>query len=273
MNPAKVSIITACRNSGATIEDAILSVAGQTYANIEHIIVDAVSDDGTAGIIQKHKERISAWIRESDNGIAEAWNKGIGIASGDVVGILNADDRYMPATVSTVVDILTQRQDCGFVYGDLGIETQDGVFSHIEKAVPGYERETRFDMLHVPHPTVFVRRTVYDRIGLFDPAYRIAFDYEFIRRMASAGITGEYLPVTLAIMRQGGLSHAQNTRAFREVRDISVRYGYNRGAAACYLYFKLVRTHLGLLFDRLGISALDRRKARTYLKKLASRAA
>jgi glycosyltransferase involved in cell wall biosynthesis len=267
----KVTVITACRNAARTIQETILSVINQEYDNIEYIVVDANSDDGTADIISRYEQNISLWIREPDKGIADAWNKGIRNASGDIVGIINADDLYTPSTVATIVDALARDEDCGFVYGDLKVVDDGLAFRHVEKGRPDYERTTRYDMLHVPHPTVFVGRSTYNRIGLFDTRYRIASDYEFIRRMATNKIRGTYIPETLAIMRQGGVSQTHRTAAFREVMAISIVYGRNPLAAACYFCFKLMRTYLGKALDQAGIEAPARRKMRRSLPRVRGR--
>lgn len=256
----KVTIITACRNAVETIEQTILSVIDQDYSNIEYIIVDAESDDGTADVIRKYQRDVALWIREPDKGIADAWNKGIRRASGDIVGIINGDDFYTPGAVKRAVALLEEQQDVAFVYGDL---------NHVD-LLNGYEclvKGRQFDkkilvrgMWGVPHPTVFVRKKVYLELGLFDIGYRIAPDYEFLRRVTYKGVKGGYIPQTLAVMRGGGVSETKRLQAMREVRAISVAYGYDRFSAFCYFSFKCLCLFMGQILKSVGVSPIRYRK-------------
>lgn len=251
----KVTIITACRNAVSTIEDAIRSVINQDYGNIEYIIVDAESDDGTADVINGYRQRIASWIREPDYGIADAWNKGIEAASGDIIGIINADDFYCPEALKTVATVFVEDNKVGFLYGDLKhIDGSKGC-DYIEKGRPDYERILVRDMLNIPHPTVFVRREIYRHLGAFNPRYKVAPDYEFLRRIVSKGVKGQYIPQILAVMRGGGVSERKRLLALREVRAISVVYGYNRALASSYFYVKRLRLMIGRILRGLGISA------------------
>jgi glycosyltransferase involved in cell wall biosynthesis len=267
----KVTIITACRNSLRTMEDTIQSVLGQDYQSIEYIIVDANSSDGTADVINKYWQDIAVWIREPDNGIADAWNKGIKRSTGEVVGIINADDFYLPETVSTVVDVLIRNPQCGFVFGDLRLINDATGEERIERGVSNYRSILRYDMLNIPHPTIFVRKDIYDRLGLFDTTYRIAMDYEFLCRMTSHEIEGKHIPKTLAVMREGGISESNRIVASREVMDISVSYGLNRFWAGGYFLFKCTRTYLGIALGCIGIDMPKARRLRNSIRRLCTR--
>jgi glycosyltransferase involved in cell wall biosynthesis len=255
-----VSIITACRNVAGTIEDTILGVLSQGYPNIEYIIVDAESDDGTADVIRKYEHDVALWIRGPDGGIADAWNKGIGRASGEIVGIINGDDFYAPDALKTIGAFFARRDDVGFVYGDLKHIDGSGGCDYVEKGRPDYERILLRDMLNIPHPTVFVRREIYRQLGAFNSRYKVAPDYEFLRRIVSKGVKGEYIPQILAVMRGGGVSETKRLLALREVRTISVAYGYNRALASCYFYVKRLRLIVGGILRNLGISAIKYRE-------------
>ena len=260
LTPPKVTIITACRNSANTIEDTIKSIIQQDYDNLEYVIVDADSDDGTANVISKYRQGISMWIREPDNGIADAWNKGIRHASGEIVGIINGDDFYAPNALKTIGAFFAQRDDVGFVYGDLKHIEGSGGCDYIEKGRPDYERILVRDMLNIPHPTVFIRREIYVQLGAFNSRYQVAPDYEFLRRIVSKGVKGQYIPQILAVMRGGGVSERKRLLALREVRVISVAYGYNRALASCYFYVKRLRLIVGRILRHLGISAVKYRE-------------
>ncbi len=260
MNSAlpKVTIITVCRNSGDTIEETIRSVIGQGYDNLEYIIVDAESDDGTAGIIERYKQHVHVWIREPDDGIADAWNKGIGRATGEVIGIINADDRYTAGTIAAVVDAFAREPGCGFVFGDLDMTDGAGrayrVFGRAD-----YQRTSRYRMI-LNHPTMFVKRRIYDEVGPFNTGYRICPDYELARRMIARGVEGAYIPRLLAVMREGGLSERARAAAAREQMVVSIRYGFNPLLARCYFSVNRLRFCFGKTIERLGLSLSTQRR-------------
>jgi len=203
-----ISIITVSYNSSATIEDTILSVAAQSYPDIEHIIIDGASTDGTVTLIKKHADKIAKFISEPDNGIYDAMNKGISFASGDIVGILNADDVYYDnGCLSTVINEF-KKKNVDSVFADL-------VYVHpnnIDKVVRYYSSArffpSKFSRGWMPaHPTFFVKRECYEQYGNFKTDYKIAADYELlVRFLATHNITYSYIPKVLIKMRTGGTS-------------------------------------------------------------------
>jgi glycosyltransferase involved in cell wall biosynthesis len=255
----KVTIITACRNSGDTIEDTILGVINQNYENVEHIVVDAESTDATEKVLRKYEHKIGRWIRESDSGIADAWNKGIRQATGEIIGINNADDYYTAGTIRMVVDAFGKNPECGFVFGDLKMANGTTGRWYRVFGRPDYERVLRYHMLGLPHPTLFVRKWIYDQVGLFNTGYAIAADYEMVRRIIASGVKGAYLPHILVAMREGGLCERDRVLGAREVMEISTRYGANRAIARIYFYSKRLRAYTGRLLDSLGLSLSTQR--------------
>jgi glycosyltransferase involved in cell wall biosynthesis len=258
-NP-KVSVITACRNSAATIKDTIRSVVDQDYENLEYIIVDADSDDGTSDIIKEFANRIALWVREPDDGIADAWNKGIKKATGDIVGIINADDFYAPGTIAAIVDVFIRNPECGFVFGDLKMMNGSTGQWYRVFGRKDYEKIIRYNMLGIPHPTVFIKKNVYSETGPFSTAYTICADYEMISRIVAEGVHGVYLPRILTVMREGGLSERERILSSREVMDISVKYGANKLIAFFYFWAKCLRLFLGSFIDKSGISLSTQRR-------------
>lgn len=256
----KVSIITACRNSGQTIGNTIRSIIDQHYASTEHIIIDANSDDGTAEIIAEHGASISLWVREPDDGIADAWNKGIRRATGEIIGILNADDFYAPGTIAAVVNAFERSPDYGFVFGDLNMMNPSNEYSYKVLGRPEYEKNTRYHMLGVPHPTVFVKKWAYDEVGLFNTNYKICADYELIRRVISQGIKGVCIPRTLTNMREGGIAERERALQLKEVREISIKYGANKTTAEFLFWTKYLRFQIGKSIARSGLSLSTQRK-------------
>ena len=204
-----ISIITATYNASQTIEAAIKSVINQTYPHIEFIIIDGGSTDGTLKLIDRYKPFIRHFVSEPDNGIYDALNKGIKLATGDVIGFLHADDLFdNDSTVDTVMEMMSDEKITG-VYGDLEyVQHQDP-----DKVIRYWESKPfKFNLLKTgwmpPHPTLFVRKSTYDTIGLFNAKYKIAADYDFILRcFTNPHYTFKYLPMVITRMRVGGESN------------------------------------------------------------------
>jgi glycosyltransferase involved in cell wall biosynthesis len=211
-----VSIITIVYNGERYISDTIRSVAAQTYPHIEYIVVDGGSTDRTLEVVDRFKDAVSAVITEKDRGISDAFNKGIRLASGQIIGIINADDWYEPDAVAKAVQYL---EGFDVVYGDLQ-QWKDGKPDFIARA--DHQLLTR--EMTVNHPTVFVRRECYDRFGLFDEQYKCAMDYDFVLRLFVGGCRFNHVPAVLANMRWGGVSDSQWKLGCRETLRIKNNY-------------------------------------------------
>lgn len=204
----KVSIITVSYNCEATIEDTILSVAAQDYYDKEHIVIDGGSTDKTMEIVEKHGAIIQHYISEPDNGIYDAMNKGIKLATGDAIGILNADDIYFDSTcISEVVNAFTEKKVCA-ICGNLVYVAPN----NLNKTVRFYSSKGfqpnmfAFGMMPA-HPAFFVLRNCYESFGLYKEDYRIAADFELLLRFLKIhGISYHCIPRTLVKMRTGGVS-------------------------------------------------------------------
>ena len=204
----KVSIITASFNSIATIRDTIESVLVQDYPDIEYIIVDGASKDGTVDIVREYGDRIDIVISESDKGIYDAMNKGIRAATGDVVGLLNSDDFY--ADDSAVRQLIECMEDAGSdtVYADLAIvEARDtGRVVRYYDSSAFHPKRLCYGWMPA-HPTFMVKRKLYETYGGFSLDYHIAADFEMVARLLhTAGASYAYLPVVVIKMRAGGVS-------------------------------------------------------------------
>jgi glycosyltransferase involved in cell wall biosynthesis len=205
----KISVITVVRNGAETIEETIRSVARQSYPDTEHIVVDGASTDDTMTIVERYRNTISRAISEPDEGIYDAMNKGIGMASGDVIGFLNADDVYADSDVlSRVAEVFNDPKIEG-VYGDLVyVDREDS--RRVVRYWKSREYELgSFEKGWMPaHPTFFVRKRVYDRLGGFDLDYKIQSDFELTMRFIGIhGIKTRYLPFVMVRMRRGGMSN------------------------------------------------------------------
>lgn len=209
MSP-KVSIITVCYNSEKTIEDTIKSVVNQTYPNIEYIVIDGVSTDNTLSIINKYKEQITTIVSEKDNGIYDAINKGIGLATGDIIANLNSDDFYIDDKVIADVVATFEKEKTDTLYADLyyvdAVDTNKIVRYWKSKQ---YKEGLFLKGWMPPHPTFFVKKEVYQKHGLFDLQFKSAADYEIMLRFIhrfKASIS--YLPRVIVKMRVGGVSNS-----------------------------------------------------------------
>jgi len=204
----KVTIITVCYNSAAHIEDAINSVLEQDYADIEHIVIDGNSNDGTQRILEKYNDKLAHWTSEPDHGIYDAMNKGIKKATGDVIGILNSDDFYFDNQVISKVAKAFSDHSTEAVFGDLiFVDPKD-----INRTVRTYSSKNwhpdKFARGYMPaHPTFFVKKEFYEKHGLFETDYEIAADYEMLIRLLYVyQLKYTYLPIKMVKMRKGGVS-------------------------------------------------------------------
>jgi glycosyltransferase len=219
----KISIITACYNSAATIGDTLQSVSIQSYGDIEHIIVDGASSDNTLEIVG-YFPHVAKIVSEKDKGIYDAMNKGIALATGDVIGILNSDDVYTDRYVISKVMKAFEKKGCDAVYADLQYVKYDDLQKVTRTWHSGNFSKRKFYYGWMPpHPTFFVRSEVYGKIGDFNCSLRSAADYEFMLRvLLKNDFKAHYIPEVLVKMRTGGMSNAtirHRLRANREDRE------------------------------------------------------
>lgn len=201
----KISIITATYNSGKSMTRLFQSVAMQTYADIEHILVDGGSTDNTVQAIQGNPS-ISRWVSERDRGVYDALNKGIRLATGAIIGFLHSDDVFASSgTVAKIAGLFSDDTVDG-IYGDLVFTNSEDTVIRTWISRPFKREYIRYGWMP-PHPTLFLRKAVYEKHGLFDPSFRIAGDYDFMLRvMKDTGIRLHYVPEVITIMRIGGAS-------------------------------------------------------------------
>ena len=211
-----VSIITIVYNGEKYIEGAILSVLDQSYSNIEYIVVDGGSTDGTISIINKYRSRIQKFVSEKDRGISDAFNKGIKMAKGEWIGILNADDWYERDAVEIV---MTNSQGADLIYGDMKLWNND----QPDFVLKGNHSLLESEMT-LNHPTVFVKKSCYDQLGLFDERYRCAMDYDMLLRLKVNGARFVYVSHVVANMRWGGFSDAKWMVGCKETLAIKNNY-------------------------------------------------
>lgn len=215
----KISIITSVFNNEATIRDAIESVISQTYPDIEYIIIDGGSKDGTIEIIKEYSHVITHFISEPDRGIYDGLNKGLGLATGDIIGFLHSDDLYPDnTTISTIMQAFADNIDG--VYGDLVYTSKNDISKILRywKSKPFSPKLLKYGWMPA-HPTLFLRRSIYQQHGLFDLHFKIAADYDFMLRILKSDLKIDYLPKILYKMRIGGESNKSLKNIIRKSQE------------------------------------------------------
>ena len=213
----KLSVITIVWNKKDTIEDAISSVLNQSYKNIEYIVIDGSSTDGTQEVIKKYSQNISRFISEPDKGIYDALNKGLSVATGDIISFLHSDDLY--AKNSTIYEVLQYfDDDTQGVYSDLVYTNKydlNKVLRYWKSC--NYNPSLLENGWMPPHPTLFLRRGVYEKYGYFDTSFKISADYDFMLRILKNNIKVKYFPQVTYKMRVGG----ESNRSFSNILNKS----------------------------------------------------
>lgn len=204
----RISIITVCFNAGATIRDTIESVRSQTFDDIEYIVVDGGSGDETLAIVAEYADVVSKVISEPDQGIYDAMNKGISLATGDVVGIVNSDDVLFDSDVITkIANVFQENGACDAVYANLVYVKRSNLDAVTRTVIaPTFGLwKIRFGFI-IPHPTFYVRRELFSRLGNYKLDYRVAADFELMARFLLSEIRIIRIPITVVKMREGGIS-------------------------------------------------------------------
>lgn len=220
----RVSIITSCYNRAATIRSAIESVLAQDYNDIEFIVVDGSSTDGSLDIIREYADRISVIISEPDHGMYEAINKGIRVATGEIIGLLHSDDFfYDNGVIGRIVERM-KRTHADFLYGDGLFVNPDNTNKVVRNWIGGGYRLWKVRHGWLPlHPTCYIRRDVMMRLGLYNESYKIAADSDLlVRYLLTGGLTVTYLNEYVVRMRMGGLSTDSAKRKKMWEEDIRV---------------------------------------------------
>jgi len=230
-----ISVITVVFNGETYLEETIKSVINQSYDNVEYIIIDGGSTDGTLDIIGKYEDKIDYWVSEADGGIYDAMNKGLSLSSGKYIGIINADDWYMEEVFQESMEALIATQ-------------ADYSFASIQKIPSGLivrpvyplENGKVFQGMMYPHITAFISRDIYKNIGLFNTKYKIAADYDMAQRIHNAGYRAVSVDRILAELIEGGASDTIKSKS--ENRDIAISHG--KGYFSAYLsYFCYLLKH------------------------------
>lgn len=251
----KISVITVVYNNKKTLEETINSVLSQSYKNIEYIIVDGKSTDGTLDIINKYKKNISKFVSEKDNGIYDAMNKGVNMATGDIVYFLNSDDIFYDNNVlEIVVKAFQKNLDYDYIYG--GVVSR-GIFNSGKDNI--FLREISNHSIkmgqNIPHQSLFVKRTQFEEIGLFNTNLKVNADYDFECRLVKEDKKGHHIKYLVAYYSQNGYSSRGGWNLYQEkISVIKNHFGYYYAS----LYFiKGAFTHLVVsILKKFGIAGL-----------------
>lgn len=202
-----VSVITVVFNGEIHLQEAINSIRLQSYYPIEYIVIDGGSSDGTLEIISRNEDIISRWVSEADGGIYDAMNKGIRMASGKYIGLLNADDILISDAVKRVVDALEALGEPGYTCGAVELIDQLGRRFGVSKPMPeNLRHKRRFLEMPCPHLGVFVHRAIYDQLGLFDTRFKVSADYDFLLRLIEGNVPSSEIYQPIGKYRVGGAS-------------------------------------------------------------------
>ena len=255
--PPLVSIITVCYNSEKYIRDTIESVLNQTYPNIEYIVIDGESTDSTLEIVKEYEPKFEGrmrWISESDEGIYDAMNKGIKMAQGDIIGILNSDDWYEQDAVKAVVEQFDLDPQVDFVHGEMARYDNQGKLESI------YGKKSDWfsfiDQAPFNHPTCFSKKEVYQKVGLFDTRFDTAADYDFMLKVRqSERVKAKFLPKILTNFRKVGIT-SKKMFPGRDIYIILRQNGISPFLAAASLCFRFSRASLKYVLERLDLKAI-----------------
>ena len=243
----KMTLLTASWNSAATIGDTLRSVARQTYPHIEHIIVDGGSKDDTMAVIEREGPHVAKAISEKDKGIYDAYNKGIALASHDIIGFINSDDFYAHENViAEVMAAFAADPELEAVHADLVYVKQDDTSKIVRHWKSRECTPKSLSRGFIPaHPTVFLRRSVYDKAGVFDLNFRLAADYEFLLRIFHThAVKSLYIPHIWVRMRAGGATGG-NVASIKLQND-EIR----RGQAKHGVHYPTSKFYIWKVFDR-----------------------
>jgi len=244
----KISLITVTYNSGETLKNTFHSVLNQTHSNLEYIVIDGLSNDNTVSIIKEYEPLFQnqiKWISEPDKGLYDAMNKGIRMATGDIIGILNSDDFFTTSNIlQKITEVFNNNNKLDAIYGDVHFVKPE----NLEKCVRYYSSKIfkrglmRFGFMPA-HPSFYIRKKCFEKYGLYKTDYKIAADFEFLLRVIyKHKIRIQYIPLDMVTMRIGGASTSgikshikimkEHLKAFREnelytnVLLLSLRYFY-----------------------------------------------
>lgn len=250
-NFPKVSVITICLNAEKFIERVMESVSNQTYKNIEYLVIDGGSTDGTLKILEKYRDQIDILISEKDNGISDAWNKGIMNSTGEFIQLLNADDILPNNKIEISTRLLIENPSAGFVYGDILLSDHNSSSNIKIRGNPKYSSFIKYMMPKINHPTLLVRRKVYLEHGCFDSIWKIGMDYDWLLRIFKKGVLGIYSPNIYVKMSNVGVSSIDWKTTLSEERDVAIFHGLNHNIGYIIFFVKYIKVRIRIILEKI----------------------
>lgn len=234
MKKPVISIVTICFNSAATIEETILSVLEQNYPLLDYVIIDGGSTDGTIDIVERYKDKLGYFRSEPDEGISDAFNKGIKNSKGDIIAIINSDDILLPGALNKVAEYYDEATD---IYrGNVIIRNKETNFTG--RDIPSMKFPLMPFFVNVDHQGTFVAAKAHKRWGYYDTKFRYMMDHDFLARCYQGGAIFKYMPVDVAEFRLGGVSVASIPKKRYDLEHIVLNNGGGPLLAKfCYFYF------------------------------------
>ena len=248
MRKPKISIITVCYNSESHVEEAIQSVINQPYENKEYIIIDGCSKDRTMEIVSKYKDKIAYSISEPDKGISDAFNKGILVATGDVIGICNSDDLLAEDILTKVASAWEDNVDV-FRFDEKIRDFDTGEEFYLTPTI---------DFPKIPynaqpcHMGCFITKKAYEKFGMYDIDFHYCMDVEWLRRISFKGAVQKYVPEICGYFRKGGASSASEKKMRKERKAIVLRYGGSRIDAEIYVLYFILKSFAKSVLNIFG---------------------
>jgi glycosyltransferase involved in cell wall biosynthesis len=237
INPL-VTIVTPSYNQVNFLEETIKSVLNQTYSNVEYIIMDGGSEDGSLEIIKKYAPKLAHWVSEKDRGQTDAINKGFTLAKGEVLAWLNSDDTFLPNAVAEAVEFLTVHPETGLVYGEANyIDEKSKVIGRFPAAQTDLARLRR-GYVHIPQQASFFRKSLWDKVGLLDPEFFFAMDYDLWVRLAALSEL-KYIPSIWANFRlhADAKTITADDQCWPEMLKVHFRNGGSQLAPIVFKYY------------------------------------
>jgi glycosyltransferase involved in cell wall biosynthesis len=236
----KISIVTVCYNSDKTIETTIISVKKQTYKNIEYIIIDGGSQDNTLNIVKKYESVFNDnmhWLSEPDNGLYDAMNKGIKMATGDVIALINSDDLFCDdKALEKVMKVFADNPKIDSVYADLFYVSQNDTDKIVRKWITGRQRKFNLGW-HPAHPTLYLKKEVYEKFGFFNLNFKLAADFELMLRFFDKNkISSIYIPEAFVKMRLGGETNKNFENIYKQNLECIKAFVVNDLKVSKFLY-------------------------------------
>lgn len=250
-----ISIVTICFNSANTVEETIKSVLGQDYPLLDYVIIDGGSTDGTVDILSRYKHRFGYFCSEPDNGISDAFNKGIKNAKGDIICIINSDDILLPGALNAVAEYYEEGVD---IYrGNVIIRNKETGFAG--RDIPSMKFPLMPFFVNVDHQGTFVTAQAHKKWGYYDTKFKYMMDHDFLARCYQGGAKFKYMPVDVAEFRLGGVSVASIRQKKYDLEHIVLNNGGGRMLAKfCYSYFYMFDLVKRCVIRLFGLNFLKR---------------